>query len=57
MLRVGTDDSSEGWCVVGELTYSIGQVAREALMPRKSHTENVRKICGCAKWKTCGGAM
>jgi hypothetical protein len=35
-------------------------------MPRKSRTENVRKICGCAKWKTCahpwylrtiGGAM
>jgi integrase len=22
-------------------------------MPRKSKTENVRKICGCAKWKTC----
>jgi integrase len=22
-------------------------------MPRKSSTENVRKICGCAKWKTC----
>ena len=22
-------------------------------MPRKSETENVRKICGCAKWKTC----
>jgi integrase len=22
-------------------------------MPRKSETENVRKICGCAKWKAC----
>ena len=22
-------------------------------MPRSSQTENVRKICGCAKWKTC----
>jgi integrase len=22
-------------------------------MPRKSQTGNVRKICGCAKWKTC----
>lgn len=22
-------------------------------MPRKSQTENVRKICKCAKWKTC----
>ena len=22
-------------------------------MPRKSETENVRKICECAKWKTC----
>ena len=22
-------------------------------MPRKSQTENVRKICGCAKWKQC----
>jgi hypothetical protein len=22
-------------------------------MPRKSLTDNVRKICGCAKWKTC----
>lgn len=22
-------------------------------MPRKSRTENVRKLCDCAKWKTC----
>ena len=22
-------------------------------MPRKSQTDNVRKLCGCAKWKTC----
>lgn len=22
-------------------------------MPRKSQTDNVRKICGCAKWKSC----
>ena len=22
-------------------------------MPRKSRTENVRKLCPCAKWKTC----
>lgn len=22
-------------------------------MPRSSRTENVRKICGCTKWKTC----
>ena len=22
-------------------------------MPRASHTGNVRKICGCAKWKDC----
>ena len=22
-------------------------------MPRKSQTENVRKICGCKQWKTC----
>jgi integrase len=22
-------------------------------MPRKSLTDNVRKVCGCAKWKTC----
>lgn len=22
-------------------------------MPRQSKTDNVRKICGCAKWKTC----
>jgi integrase len=22
-------------------------------MPRQSATDNVRKICGCAKWKTC----
>jgi integrase len=22
-------------------------------MPRRSETDNVRKICGCAKWKTC----
>ena len=22
-------------------------------MPRKSRTENVRKICGCVKWKDC----
>ena len=22
-------------------------------MPRQSQTENVRKICGCVKWKTC----
>jgi integrase len=22
-------------------------------MPRRSQTDNVRKICGCAKWKTC----
>jgi integrase len=22
-------------------------------MPRSSRTDNVRKICGCAKWKTC----
>ena len=22
-------------------------------MPRKSETDNVRKICGCATWKTC----
>src|SRR5688572_16537487 len=22
-------------------------------MPRTSKTDNVRKICGCAKWKTC----
>ncbi len=22
-------------------------------MPRQSRTDNVRKLCGCAKWKTC----
>ena len=22
-------------------------------MPRKSRSDNVRKICKCAKWKTC----
>ena len=22
-------------------------------MPRRSRSDNVRKICGCAKWKTC----
>jgi len=22
-------------------------------MPRRSATDNVRKICGCTKWKTC----
>jgi hypothetical protein len=22
-------------------------------MPRKSQTDNVRKVCGCATWKTC----
>src|SRR5687767_10009820 len=22
-------------------------------MPRKSATDNVRKLCACAKWKTC----
>src|SRR5712691_6276412 len=22
-------------------------------MPRRSSTDNVRKICGCAKWKSC----
>ena len=25
-------------------------------MPRKSRTDNVRKRCGCAKWKTCAHA-
>jgi len=25
-------------------------------MPRKSQTDNVRKICGCTQWKTCGCA-
>ena len=22
-------------------------------MPRKSRTDNVKKICGCVKWKEC----
>ena len=36
------------WDVITRNTERAG-----ALMPRKSQTENVRKICGCAKWKTC----
>jgi len=34
-----------------------GYFGLDPVMPRKSQTENVRTICGCAKWKTIGGAM
>jgi integrase len=29
------------------------QAQGRRVMPRKSQTDNVRKICGCVKWKSC----
>src|SRR6187402_201213 len=42
-----------GLAAIRIVSRGVRRRERRRVMPRQSRSENVRKLCDCAKWKTC----